>query len=1305
MKTAQSDDQQERRKAHCRHQILETVPEQAFDDFTRLAAQICETPIALITLNTNNRHWIKSKFGLTGTEAIGKLPFYDYAIQQHDVLVVQDALTDERFSTNPLVTSTPSIRFYAGVRLIASQGYVLGTLCAIDYIPRELNPQQIEALQTLSRLVIAQLELRQDLVESVNATQASKQLEHKLRNRELELLDLFENGPTGLHCLDANGIILWVNQAELDLLGYSREEYVGQHIAQFHADKAVVNDMLQSLNANETLRNYEVRLLCKDGSIRYVLINSNVLWEDGKFSHVRCFTHDITEYKRAEQTAQQIAKQNLLLARAIAAVSDGVLITDPSQPDNPIIYSNPAFSRITGYQPEEILGRNCRFLQGSGTDPQTIAQMRTAIKHRQDVNVTLLNYRKDGQPFWNELKISPVFSNAGDLLYFVGIQTDVTERKRAEEERDRFFTLSLDMLCISGFDGYFKRLNPAWTKTLSYTSEELQSQPFIEFIHPEDRAATLAETQKLTTGTPTIYFENRYRDGDGSYKWFSWTAVPVLEDGLVYAIARDITPTKQAEQERIQLLQREQAARELAEIAHSRTKNILESITDAFFSVDREWRFTYLNPQAERLLQRTQAELLGKSVWEEFPEAVGSTFYRDYHTAVWQKVSVQFEEFYPPLHAWFSVHAYPAKDGLSVYFNDITERKRAEEALRQSEERFRLLAENSTDMISQHTPDGIYLYASPACRILLGYAPEELIGHSAYEFFHPDDLAEIRTSHAILLELPDTYTLTYRIRHKNGHYIWLETTSRAVADSETGTVLEIHSASRDITQRKQTEQKILEQAALLDIATDAILVQDLDNTISFWNKGAERLFGWKAEEAIGKNASTLLYKEPLPFYQEIQARLMENGEWQGELHKVTKDGKNVTVASRWTLVRDEAFRPKSILVVNTDITEKKQLEAQFLRAQRMESIGRLAGGIAHDLNNVLAPILMAVQLLELKLLDERSQDWLKILETNAKRGADLVKQVVSFARGIEGERTIVQVRHLISEIRQIAKETFPKSIEVYTDLVQDLWTVCGDATQLHQVLMNLCVNARDAMPEGGTLKISAGNLFIDEHYARLNIDAKVGAYIVVTVLDTGTGIPPGILDRIFEPFFTTKERGRGTGLGLSTVIGIIKSHGGFVHVYSEVGQGTQFKVYLPALEETATEPIEDPELTTGNGELILVVDDEASIRKITQTSLESYGYTALTASDGIEAIAQYAQHRNEISVVLVDMMMPSMDGPTTIRMLQKINPQVDIIGVSGLVSSDKVSVAMNAGVKTFLSKPYTAKDLLKTLGEVLNTQS
>ena len=507
-------------------------------------------------------------------------------------------------------------------------------------------------------------------------------------------------------------------------------------------------------------------------------------------------------------------------------------------------------------------------------------------------------------------------------------------------------------------------------------------------------------------------------------------------------------------------------------------------------------------------------------------------------------------------------------------------------------------------------------------------------------------------------------------------------------------------------ERSQTVHKILEQAALLDITTDAILVRDLNNQIQYWNKGAERVYGWKAEEAIGKNAHELIYRrETLDQLEDSRKSLAECGSWQSELNQVTKEGKNIIVASRWTLVRDEEGQPKSILTVNTDITETKQLEAQFLRVQRIESLGILASGIAHDLNNALTPMMMTVQLLECKLPDEQSQEWLSILETNMKRAADLVKQVLSFSRGLEGRCTSLQVEHLISEIERIVKQTFSKAIEIRTDVVTpNLWTVCGNATQLHQVLMNLCVNARDAMPEGGTLQISARNLWVDAQYARMNIEAKVGPYIVITATDTGTGIGNEVIERIFEPFFTTKEVGKGTGLGLSTVLGIVKSHGGFVKVLSEVGKGTQFQVYLPAIvtKETNYPPAERYELPTGNGELILVVDDEDSIREITQTSLETYGYKVLTASDGIEAIALYSQHKENISVVLVDMMMPSIDGPTTIGVLQKINPQVKVIGVSGLVLNPKMSERLRNSVKTFLPKPYTSEELLRNLQLVLS---
>jgi two-component system, cell cycle sensor histidine kinase and response regulator CckA len=494
---------------------------------------------------------------------------------------------------------------------------------------------------------------------------------------------------------------------------------------------------------------------------------------------------------------------------------------------------------------------------------------------------------------------------------------------------------------------------------------------------------------------------------------------------------------------------------------------------------------------------------------------------------------------------------------------------------------------------------------------------------------------------------------------------------------------------------------------LLDIATDAILVRDLDNKILFWNKGAERLYGWKAEEAIGKDVSQLLYKSMPSRFQKAQEHLMQTGEWYGELDHVTRDGKAIVVVSRWTLMRDEREQPKSILVVSTDVTEKKQLEAQFLRAQRMESIGTLASGIAHDLNNILTPILANAQLLQMRLknLDDRSQRMLKTIEMNTKRGALLVQQVLSFARGVEGKHTVLQIKHVIREIQQIVEQTFPKFVTVQTEISKDLWTVTGNSTQLHQVLMNLCVNARDAMPEGGLLKITAENFFVNEAYARMNLEAKVGAYVLVTVSDQGTGIAPEIIDRIFEPFFTTKEIGKGTGLGLSTVIGIVKSHGGFVNVTSAIGKGTQFKLFLPAIN--AMEKGEAPEqpIPNGHGELILVVDDEAAIREVCQLALEAYDYRVLIAEDGIQAVAHYIAHKTEVNLVLVDMMMPAMDGATTIRTLQKINPRVKIIAASGLASSDQIAIAAQLGVRTFLPKPYTAEELVKLVTDMLQAEA
>jgi PAS domain S-box-containing protein len=599
--------------------------------------------------------------------------------------------------------------------------------------------------------------------------------------------------------------------------------------------------------------------------------------------------------------------------------------------------------------------------------------------------------------------------------------------------------------------------------------------------------------------------------------------------------------------------------------------------------------------------------------------------------------------------------------------------------------------------------------------------------------FHLDWVSSYQEALATIAQCQhDIYLLDYRLGDRNGlellqaaiaqgctapiilltgqgdRGIDLEALKAGAADYLEKTQLSALLLERSIRyalERQHSQQQIREQAALLDVATDAIMVRSLDDKILYWNKGAERLYGWLAQEAIGKNPHLLIYNENLvDQLLEVRQALKQADTWQGELHQVTKDGKAIVVYSRWTLVRDRHAQPKSILIVNTDITEKKQLEAQFLRAQRLESIGTLASGIAHDLNNVLAPILMTAQLLETQLHDERSQRLLPIVITNAKRGAALVKQVLSFARGLEGTYTTLQVKHLIAEIRQIAKQTFPKSIEIQIDISPNLWTVSGDATQLHQVLMNLVVNARDAMPNGGKLTISAENFTVDEHYARMNLEAKVGSYVVISVADEGLGMSPETQERIFEPFFTTKELGKGTGLGLSTVMGIVKGHGGFIHVWSEVGRGTEFQIYLPAVAVVEYNRQTEQDTPYGNGELILVVDDEAGVREATKTSLETFNYKVLTANDGIEAIATYAENRARIQLVLVDMLMPAMDGITTIRTLQKLNPQIKAIATSGLASKDHLNGMADTEVQAFLAKPYTAQELLQTIKQVLCSQ-
>ena len=644
------------------------------------------------------------------------------------------------------------------------------------------------------------------------------------------------------------------------------------------------------------------------------------------------------------------------------------------------------------------------------------------------------------------------------------------------------------------------------------------------------------------------------------------------------------------------------------------------------------------------------------------------------------------------------------RPGRLVLAHDITEQRQAEAQLRSSEERLRLLFEFAPDAYFLYDESGVIMDGNKAAEVLVGYTKEDLVGKNVFEanLICAEDRPRARERLAQVgrgqhLGAPAEYGLV----RKDGARVPVEIRGYPVEIEGRKLILSI---GRDVTERKRADARIREQAALLNKAPDAILVLDLDHRVAYWNRGAAELYGWTADEAGGRPFRELVAPEAEPFAAACRT-VRERGEWSGELKLIPRHGAPLLAQSRWSLVRDEAGAPSSILCIYTDITEKKELETRFLQAQRLESIGTLAGGVAHDLNNILAPIIMAADLIGVTAAprDPAAVDLLGTIRSSAQRGADIVRQLLTFARGIEGDRMLLQPRYLIREMDKTIRGTFPTSIRLEVSLGKDLWTVAGDAAQLHQVLLNLCVNARDAMPDGGILALSAANATVEDGVAPAGADAPPGRYVCLRVRDTGTGIPPAIQDKIFDPFFTTKAPDKGTGLGLSTVLGIVKSHGGFVRVKSESGQGADFRVYLPAgapvEPAVAPRPASPPDASQGG--VVLVVDDEAPIRRVAKLLLEQHGHRVLTASDGAEGLIAFVQHREEIQLVVADLVMPNMDGLELSRSLRKLAPQLGIILATGEDGPALQTDLAALGIKTLLPKPYDARSLAAAVQDAL----
>ena len=1057
------------------------------------------------------------------------------------------------------------------------------------------------------------------------------------------------------------------------------------------------------------------------------------------------------EEHRKRREAEELLRSSEARYRALFNGSaDGILIADLET--KMFKYANAALCRMLEYTEADLQTMTVLDIHPQAAVPSVVAEFGALARGEKALAMNIPCLRKGGSVVHADIKAVKI--TLDDRPCNVGFFRDITERKHAEEVVQRsernyreIFNAANDAIFLhEAATGRILDVNDAMLRLYGYGAREEVLASHSDDLSANEPPYTQEEAQRairLAIEKGPRLFEWRARKKSGERFWVevSLRSSEIGGEGCILAVVRDISERKQAEA-RLQCFARlghllstistqEQAARIIADaasdllgwdacyltlgsLADGRVTSLIhiDTINGQRVAVPLPEAASRPTPMFRRVLTEGAQLILRQHPEEAGPqlEPMGDLKRRSLSL-----MFVPIRQEGNPLGV-FSVQSYQPRtynasdletlQALADHGAGTLERLRTEAALRESEERFRGVYENALMGLYRTTPDGRILLANPALVRMLGYRSFEELARQNLETqgFHPDyprgTFKGAVEQDGILHGLESAWI------RADGTTVFVRESAQAVRD-EQGRILCYDGVVEDITERKRDEEKLRQQAALLDAANDAIYVRALDHTVTYWNSGATRLFGRSHAEALGRRITELGIADPEAFAA-AHAALLERGDWSGELTRATETGRMLVVFCRWTLLRDEQDRPSQVLAINADITEQKLTQAKFLRAQRVESIGSLASGIAHDLNNILTPIIMCAPMLQLDETPEGRQEMARMIEASAHRAVGIVKQLLTFARGKEGQKTTLQVRHLVREMAKIACEVFPRSIQVEEGCASDLWPVLADATQLHQVVLNLCVNARDAMPSGGKLTLRAENVTLDELYVSMNQEARPGPYVRLQVADNGTGIPDGVRDRIFESFFTTKGEGQGTGLGLTTVQGIVRDHGGFITFTTAPGKGTLFEVHLPAvpearpLVETAQSRMAIPR---GQAELVLVVDDEPAVRDATRRTLERFGYAVLQAHDGIEALAQFTAHRAEVRAVVTDFMMPLMDGVTLCRILLAMSPHTPLIvasgGFIGNPGSEALRVFEELGIRHILPKPHTAEVLLRALGEVI----
>ena len=1137
-----------------------------------------------------------------------------------------------------------------------------------------------------------------------------------LRESEAMLRSYFEDAPMAVFVVDADSRIVDCNPAASALTGFAPSELRGLPVAALHpeSERPFAAAALAKLTADLRVQQ-EFHLRRKDGTTVLVLLRAARVAGGRSIA----FCQDITDRRRVE-LAQQESEARLRLVTDNARV--GLVMLDR---ERRYVFANATYAEILDLPTPDIAGQRVADVLPTLYEDQIRPRLDEAFA---GARVVYELARRSGSATHHYMVRYEPTGDSGNVTGVVVVITDITDAKMSEaafRESETRLRLIGDNLPDSYVYQY--QHDPGGRPRFLYVSagvEKLHQLKAPEVLaHPEllnrqtDIVHLLAMEQKEKQSLRTMSDfdqELRITRPDGEKLWLHVRSRPRLRpDGQVVwdGVATNVT-------ERVQF--QETLRQQKAELDAA-----LASMRDAVYVTDANGRPVETN-EAFATFHRFPNKAACERAFAERPDLMevyrpdGSILgFTDWPvTRALRGESSSNQEFVVRRkdsgETWVGSYTFAPirnRDGVIVgsviTARDVTDITRARQELQASEDRLRALVTLLPDALFINAGDRIVFVNQRAIQLWRATGEHDLLNRSPYDLFHPDEHFAIAKRIARLRKQGGIAPLwETRLLALDGTVIPVETVGTQVPyGSEKG----IQVVVRDISERLQTQSSLLASRTLLeDMGRTAHVggwTLDVVSGNVAWTDELARIHDLDPSEAINLQRGLDFYtEESRPIIEAAVQRAMTEGTpYDLELEILSAKGvrKSVRTIGHPTTEKGLIVRLHGSL---QDITDRKKLEAQFLRAQRLEAVGTLAGGVAHDLNNILAPVLMTTGLIRRKLDDPHDQHLLTLVEASAKRGAAIIRQLLTFSRGVEGARVCVQLRHLIKDMEQIMQETFPKNIEISQLAPSDLWTVTADPTQMHQVLMNLCVNARDAMPTGGKISIEAMNKEITDGAGRLDRVAAPGRYVVIAVADTGTGIAPDILSKIFDPFFTTKGLDKGTGLGLSTVMGIVKNHGGYVTVTSELGQGTTFLVHLPVTEASTEHgtvtPFETP--SAGRGELVLVVDDERPVLDASSQILASQGYPVLRASDGRAAVELFLQHQDNIRLVITDLMMPIMGGAALIRALRTIKPELRIVTATGQDQEERLAELGELGVQAVLSKPYTSDHLLRVVRQVLD---